>query len=88
MTEEIKQLLEKKSNEDLSIDDRDTLSSIEVILSNPNWFNMIDPEMAINILTFIGLSEKKAINYYFDLKLKPNEYDKYILFDSKFFEKK
>ena len=62
--EEIKALVEEKKKLELSQEDKEKLSKIEILMTNEAMFFLLNMQTAYGILQFLGVKEEDLSDYY------------------------
>ena len=76
-------LLEKKNKEKekLNNEDKEKLKLINIMLKSKDWIYSVDPNTAVTILTFLGVKESNALNFYMNMLTNSDKTNEYILVD-------
>ena len=76
-------LLEKKNKEKekLNNEDKEKLKLINIMLKSKDWIYRVDPNTAVTILTFLGVKESNALNFYMNMLTNSDKTNEYILVD-------
>ena len=64
MMKEIKALVEEKKKMELSPEDKEKLSKIEILTTNEAMFFLLDMKTAYGILQFLGVKDEDLSDYY------------------------
>ncbi len=82
MNLKIKQLLEIKQN-NLKEEEKEEFYLVNSMLSNKNWYKMVDLDTAVSILSFLGIKDDELEKCYMALLSENNDntFDSYELID-------